>query len=93
MKKLVLIALAFSIGSYSFAQKKEIKMAEKAIKKSNYAEAKAAINQAEALLSSMDDKMKNKFYLLKGQALYAGGAGTDVDIDSAIESLKNLQTG
>ncbi len=91
MKKLVLIALAFSIGSYSFAQKKEIKMAEKAINKSNYAEAKAAINQAEALLASMDDKTKDKFYLLKGQALYANGAGSDVDIDTAIESLKNLQ--
>lgn len=92
MKKLVLIALAFSIGSFSFAQKKEIKMAEKAIKKSNYAEAKAAINQAEALLASMDDKTKNKFYLLKGQALYANGAGNDIDIDSAIESLKNLNS-
>ena len=92
MKKLVLIAIAFSISSFSFAQKKEIKLAEKAIKKNNFAEAKAAINQAESLLSSMDDKTKMKFYLLKGQALYANGAGSDSDIDLAIESLKNLKS-
>ncbi|MFK8036783.1 MAG: tetratricopeptide repeat protein [Crocinitomicaceae bacterium] len=90
MKKLLLIALAFSISTISFAQKKELKSAEKAIKKSNYAEAKSAIAQAEALLGSMDEKSKNKFYLLKGKALYAGGAGSESDFDMAVKSLKNL---
>src|SRR5690606_41235501 len=42
----------------SFAQKNELKAAEKAIKSGNYADAKAAINSAEALIASADDKTK-----------------------------------
>ncbi|WP_347926230.1 tetratricopeptide repeat protein [Pontimicrobium sp. SW4] len=90
MKKQVILALALMIGSFSFAQKKEIKSAEKAIKSSNYADAKAAISAAESLMSAMDDKTKAKFYLLKGQALYANGAGSNADIDGALESFKML---
>jgi len=91
MKKQLIIALAFSISAFSFAQKKELKTAEKAIKNNNYAEAKAAINQAEGLISAMDEKSKSKFYYLKGQALYANGKGSMGDIDSAIESLGNVK--
>ena len=50
MKKQLIIALAFSISAFSFAQKKELKTAEKAIKNNNYAEAKVAIDQAEGLI-------------------------------------------
>ncbi|WP_298500398.1 tetratricopeptide repeat protein [uncultured Algibacter sp.] len=87
MKKQLIIALAFSISAFSFAQKKELKAVEKAIKNNNFAEAKTAITQAEGLMSAMDDKSKAKFYYLKGQALYANGKGSIADIDSAIESL------
>ncbi|NNC49721.1 MAG: tetratricopeptide repeat protein [Flaviramulus sp.] len=87
MKKQIIIALAFSICAFSFAQKKELKTAEKAIKSNNYAEAKTALNQAESLMSAMDDKSKAKFYYLKGQALYAGGAGSIDDIDASLENL------
>ena len=69
MKKQLIIALAFSISAFSFAQKKELKTVEKAIKNNNFAEAKTAVAQAEALLSAMDEKTKAKFYYLKGQAL------------------------
>lgn len=91
MKKQLIIALAFSISAFSFAQKKELKTAEKAIKKENYAEAKAAIIQAESLMSAMDEKTKANFYYLKGQALYAKGKGSMADIDIAIESLNNVK--
>ena len=90
MKKQVILALALMIGSFSFAQKKELKTAEKAIKSSNFADAKAAINAAESLMSAMDDKTKAKFHFLKGQALYANGAGSNEDIDGALESFKML---
>ena len=53
MKKQLIIALAFSISAFSFAQKKELKSAEKAIKSNNFAEAKAALSQAEALMSAI----------------------------------------
>ncbi|ULC60879.1 tetratricopeptide repeat protein [Flaviramulus sp. BrNp1-15] len=87
MKKQIIVALAFSISALSFAQKKELKTAEKAIKSNNYAEAKTALNQAESLMSAMDDKTKAKFYFLKGKALYAGGAGSINDVESSLENL------
>ncbi|WP_418603258.1 tetratricopeptide repeat protein [Hwangdonia sp.] len=90
MKKQLIIALAISISAFSFAQKKELRSAEKAIKGNNFAEAKAALNQAEALMTSMDDKNKAKYYYLLGQALYANGAGSSQDIDKALESLENV---
>ncbi|WP_282136042.1 tetratricopeptide repeat protein [Seonamhaeicola maritimus] len=93
MKKQLVIALSLALCSFSFAQKKEMKAAEKAIKGSNFAEAKAAINQAESFVSAMDIKTKDKFYFLKGQALYANGAGSIEDIDKALESFDNVKTG
>ncbi|WP_298537330.1 tetratricopeptide repeat protein [uncultured Algibacter sp.] len=91
MKKQLVIALAFSISAFSFAQKKELKTAEKAIKSSNYAEAKTAISSAESMLSAMDEKTKAKFYYLKAQALYANGKASIEDVDAAIESLDNVK--
>lgn len=90
MKKQVVLALAFMLSAFSFAQKKEIKEAEKAIKSNNFANAKTAISTAESLISAMDDKTKVKFYFLKGQAFYANGAGSNSDIDTALESFKTL---
>ena len=91
MRNQIILALAFSISAFSFAQKKELKTAEKAIKNNNYAEAKAAINQAEGLISAMDEKSKAKFYYLKGQALFANGKGSLSDIDAALESLGKVE--
>lgn len=90
MKKQVVLGLALLIGSFSFAQKKELKAAEKAIKSNNYADAKSAISSAEALLTSMDDKTKAKFYFLKGKALYANGAGSESEINDALSAFKEL---
>ncbi|WP_027126876.1 tetratricopeptide repeat protein [Gelidibacter mesophilus] len=91
MKKQTIIALALLVGSFSFAQKSEIKDAEKAIKKSNFAEAKTAINAAESAIGSADDKMKAQFYYVKGQAYYANGTGSSADMDTAIESLNMVE--
>jgi tetratricopeptide (TPR) repeat protein len=91
MKKQIIVALAIAVSALSFAQKKELKTAEKAIKSSKYSEAKAAINQAESMVSAMDEKTKAKFYYLKGQAFYANGKGSDVDTDAALESLSKVE--
>jgi tetratricopeptide (TPR) repeat protein len=88
MKKIVVLSFAFLVGAFSYAQKKELKAAEKAIKNNNFAEAKAMVSQAESMLSTMDDKEKAKFYFLKGEALYANGTGSDADVS---EALKNFQ--
>lgn len=91
MKKQIVIALALLVSAFSFSQKNELKAAEKAIKNNNFADAKAAIQSAESLIGSTDDKTKAKFYFLKGQALYANGASSDKEIDEAIESFNMVK--
>ncbi|MFB9055603.1 tetratricopeptide repeat protein [Mariniflexile ostreae] len=93
MKNRVIITLAFSACVFSFAQKKELRTAEKAIKGNNYAEAKAALNQAKSAMSEMDGKQEAQYYYLFGQALYANGAGSNADFDKALESLNNVKAG
>lgn len=91
MKKQFVIALALLISGFSFAQKKELKSAEKAIKNNNFAEAKASLSQAKAMLAAMDSKSADKYFYLNSQALYANGAGSDADIDAALKSLDNVK--
>lgn len=91
MKKQFIIALAISISAFSFAQKKELKAAEKAIKKNNFSEAKAALATVEPMLGSLDEKLMDKYNYLKGVALYANGAGTNAEMDSALEFLNKAE--
>ncbi|MDW5289386.1 tetratricopeptide repeat protein [Formosa sp. PL04] len=92
MKKQVIVALALSVSAFSFAQKKELKAAEKAIKSNNYAEAKASLNQVTPMLSSLDDKYKSQYYYLQAEALYANGAGTTEDVTKALENLAKVDS-
>jgi tetratricopeptide (TPR) repeat protein len=91
MKKLMTLVLLLAVASMSFAQKSELKAIEKALKNSNFGDAKSAVSAAEALLGNMDDKSKAKFYLLKAKSLYAEGKGSDLEIDEAIESIDQLK--
>ena len=90
MKKQIIIALALIVTSFSFSQKDELKDAEKAIKSGNFADAKAAINSAEALVGNTDSKTQARFYFLKGEALYANGNATNEDMNKAIESFDKV---
>ena len=92
MKKQIIIAIAISISAFSFAQKKELKSAEKAIKSNNFAEAKGALAQAESLMSGMDDKSIAKYYFLTGQTLYANGKGSLTDMDAALENFNKAES-
>lgn len=85
------LVLVFTVTAMSFAQKNEVKAMEKALKNMNFADAKSAMSVAEGLISNMDDKMKAKFLFLKAKALYANGAGSDSDVDSAIATLTELK--
>ncbi|WP_166961486.1 tetratricopeptide repeat protein [Yeosuana marina] len=93
MKNQVIIALAFLISTFSFGQKKELRAVEKSIKSNNYAEAKASLSQLESMLPTMEDKYKSEYYYLKGQAFYANGAGSNKDIDVALESIGKVTDG
>ena len=89
MKKQVLVVSALFISMTLFAQKNELKEAEKAIKANNYTAAIASINQAEKMLSGADDKTVAKFYYLKAQALYQNGSA-NADIEKAGEAFNQL---
>ena len=81
MKKPI-IAISLALMSMGvFAQKNELKAAGKALKKQNYAGAVTAITAAEALMGTMDAKLKAKFYFLKAQA-FAGQKKYSVAADA-----------
>ncbi|MGB0880382.1 MAG: tetratricopeptide repeat protein [Polaribacter sp.] len=69
-KQIIALSLGFmTIGA--FAQKDELKTAEKAIKKQDFASAITAVSSIDGMENSMDAKYKAKYYFLKGQA-FAG---------------------
>ena len=69
MKKQI---LALSLGLMTVAvvaQKKELRAAEKAIKKQDFAGALTKINSVEGTIANADAKYKSQYYFLKGKAL------------------------
>lgn len=91
MKKHIVFALAFVITSMSFSQKKELRSAEKAIKNTNYAEAKTLLDQVSSMLPNMDQDQKAKYHYLMAAALYANGTANNANIKSALESLASVE--
>lgn len=80
-----IFALCLGLASMAtFAQKNEIKAAEKAIKKQDYAAAVTALTTAESLISNAP-KLEAKFYFLKGQAYAA-----KKDFKVAVEAYNKL---
>lgn len=90
MKKQFIFALAVMVSISTFAQKKELRTLEKAVKNNNYAEAKSAVSQLEPMVDSMDDKLKSKYYFNKAQAYYANGAGSNADFKMAISDIAKV---
>lgn len=74
MKNQILALTVGFLSIASFAQKDELKAAEKAIKKGEFKEAKAALAGLEATEDSMDSKYKSKYYFLKGSAFGSSNA-------------------
>ena len=90
MKKyLILGFVMIFVGSIS-AQKKELRNAGKALDKGNFEKATMALNAAEALLESMDDKQKSEFHLLKSKLYFNGGAANLEDTVMAIEAFEKV---
>ena len=98
MKNQVL-AISFGlISMIALGQKSELKTAEKAIKKGEFASALVAVNSVDTMAATMDSKYKAKYYFLKGQALagesnYAAAADSFNNLfDYEIEIGKNKYT-
>lgn len=69
MKKQILAITIGLLTIGSFAQKKELKIAEKALKTNDFNGALTAISSIESSITSADAKYQSKFYYLKGKAL------------------------
>lgn len=67
--KYVILASALLISVSNFAQKDQIKAAEKAMKSGNSAEAIASLKQAEATIGAATDAEKAQYNFVKGNAL------------------------
>ena len=87
MNKNLLLVLAFICVSTIYAQKKELKFAERNINSEDYSAAKQNIQLAEKLISDMDVKTTVKFHYLNGVANYANGAS---NIDESLVALESL---
>tara|TARA_R110001592_G_scaffold20901_5_gene84401 strand:- start:2557 stop:3801 length:1245 start_codon:yes stop_codon:yes gene_type:complete len=85
MKKQILLVAFGVLTVTAFAQKKELKAAEKAIKNQDFATAVTEINSAESLIANADAKLKSKFYFLKGQAF-----GGKKEFEKAAKAYKDL---
>ena len=85
MKKQILLVALGLFTITAFAQKNELKTAEKAIKKQDFATAVTAITTAEGLIANADAKTKSKFYFLKGQAY-----GGKKDYENAAKAYNEL---
>ncbi len=93
MRTKLLIASAMLLSVTAFAQKNELKAADKALKSGDVAGAKAAIESASSSIASADDKYKAQYYFLKGKVYHdmaKKGMDADASFDTAISSLKEL---
>ena len=68
MKKQIIALSLVLMSIVSFAQKNELKAAEKAIKKGLFKEAQATMLSIEGMEGSLDSKYEAKYYYLKGSA-------------------------
>lgn len=81
--KYVFIVASFLFSINNFAQKDQLKAAQKALKNGNAAEAVTLLQQAESLMSAASDDEKAQFFFVKGNAM--------LDLATKnIEAAKNL---
>ncbi len=93
MKTKILILTAMSCTIVGFAQKDEIKSAEKALKAGDALAAKTALEGASSSIQSADAKTQAQYHYLRGTAhaeLAKNGDGTA--FDGAIESFNKVRS-
>lgn len=91
-KQILMLSLSLCMGLATFAQKSELKAAGKALKKADFATVLSTLNQVEGLIGNADDKLKAKFYFLKGKALFGDGSNPDVEgVAMAFNKLIDLE--
>ncbi len=91
MKSKILILAAMSFTMVGFAQKTEIKAAEKALKGGDAMSAKASLEAASGMISNADPKMQAQYNFLRGKA-YAELAkkGDNAAFNEAVASFQKV---
>lgn len=91
--KYVLLAITVLISVNLFAQKEQLKAAEKSLKNGNSQEALTTLQGAESLFSNATDTEKAQYYFLKGNAqldLANKNIETGTNLSSAAKSYQDL---
>ena len=91
MKKIILSLIIFCLFQLSYSQKKELKTIEKQIKSEEYENALNTINSIKSLVDSSDDKIKTRYYYLKGRARYQTGNGSFENKLLSIDDFKEVK--
>lgn len=73
MKKIITLLVVVLIATTTFAQKDELKLAQKAIDANNYTEALATLSQIESTIDAAKMKYITQYYFILGKANYANG--------------------
>lgn len=93
-KQLIVLSALLLISMTAFSQKKELRAAEKALKKGNYSTILSTIAPIEGLIDAAPAKLKAKYYYLKAKALFADGTNTDNNeaVVSALNSVIEIES-
>ncbi|AZQ57734.1 tetratricopeptide repeat protein [Maribacter sp. MJ134] len=91
MKNRILMVVALSFTMIGFAQKNEIKAAEKALKGKDTATAKTSLEAASGLISGADEKLQAQYYFTRGK-VYSDLAkkGDNTAFEPAVESFQKV---
>ncbi len=91
MKTKILILATMSFAMVSFAQKAELKAAEKAVKGGDMAAAKTALDGISGMISGADEKYQTQYHFLRGQAMAdLGKNGDNAAFTDAAESFNKV---
>lgn len=94
-KKYVYLAAALLISGLTMAQKKELKDAEKAVKKGNVAEATTALKAVEGVLGQATNDQKIQYYYLKSNLAYQQiekNQNFDANVDEMVAAYKAIES-
>ncbi|WP_435625254.1 tetratricopeptide repeat protein [Flagellimonas sp.] len=91
MKTKVLLLIAVGFSAFGFAQKNEIKAAEKALKGGDAVSAKTALEGAASLIESADPRLQAQYYAVKGNVYYDLAKKGDASaFQTAIDAYKKV---
>jgi len=89
MKKIITFLVAILISTTTFAQKTELKAANKALDAKNFAQTLQVLKSIEPTIDNAKEKYKTEYYFLLGKALYANGA-TPNTFAETVETFNTL---